>query len=99
MKQTPSTIEQFAVTQARDLAIRVVEVFHKGSDEEKSEARTAIRTMCSEMFNEGVKNDEQVRQLLQLSLDGLNHGTWPQPIEPRGQGAGTLAGARKPLPH
>lgn len=77
MKPTPTTIEQFTVTCTRDLVTRLVDTFHKGSQEEKNEVKSAFMRLTTEMFNNGVKHDEQCRQLLQLALDGLKFSAWP----------------------
>ncbi len=89
MKQTPSTIEQFAVNNTRDLAIRLVDTFHKGTEDEKMEAKRAILVMCNEMFNDGVKCVDQCRTLLESVRDGLEFDSWPV-RETVGQGAGAV---------
>lgn len=88
-KQTPSTIEQFAVNNTRDLAIRIVETFHKGGEEEKMEAKRAFLSMCTEMFDEGVKPCDQVLALLKSMREGLEYESWPV-RETVGQGANAI---------
>lgn len=84
-KQTQTMIEQFTVTIARDLAIRMVETFHHGPDAEKGAARRAYVNMVNEFFHTGVQPVEQCKLLLKSVLDGLEHGSWPEDTVSVGQ--------------
>lgn len=71
-------IEQFTVTIARDLAIRMVDTFHRGDEAEKHDTKRAYLNMMNECFRDGVQPIEQCKLLLKSMLDGLEHGSWPE---------------------